>query len=135
MKNLFFYAIVGLLLIAGAGSSHADELLETYTARLSKRDHYNSSGTRLTSAAAIIRQDRANFHKFNKRDPEDENDRFFASADNRALMERQLNRGRSNPSVLRAIVRGTPLVQVSVYRDDQTGQDYVQVVLVGERYE
>lgn len=42
----------------------ARELIESYIALLSDADHFNSSGQRLTSAAAIIRQDRANYHLF-----------------------------------------------------------------------
>ena len=60
-----------------SGLAMADELKETYVARLSAKDHFNSSGGRLDSAAAIIRQDRANFHKFGRRDAEDELDYSF----------------------------------------------------------
>jgi hypothetical protein len=38
----------------------------------------------LTSAAAIIRQDRANFQRFGIRDPEDEDDPFLSAALRRA---------------------------------------------------
>ena len=38
---------------------------------LSEQDHLNSNEQRLTTAAAIIRQDRANFHRFGLRDPAD----------------------------------------------------------------
>jgi hypothetical protein len=40
--------------------SHAQQLIGSYVALLSETDHFNSNGQRLTSAAAIIRQDRAN---------------------------------------------------------------------------
>jgi hypothetical protein len=96
---------------------HAQTLVESYTAFLSEADHFNSSGQRLTSAAAIIRQDRANFHRFGRGDPGDEGDRFFASIDNRAAMERMLERGRASPGAIDAIVNRTPLVRVDVYRD------------------
>ena len=56
---------------------HAQQLVESYQALLSERDHFNSDGQRLTTAAAIIRQDRANFHRFGLRDAGDENDDFF----------------------------------------------------------
>jgi hypothetical protein len=49
----------------------AQELMESYVAFLSEADHFNSNGERLRSAAAIIRQDRANFHRFGRRDPDD----------------------------------------------------------------
>jgi hypothetical protein len=64
---------------------------ETYYARLSGADHFNSRGQRLKSAAAIIRQDRANYHRFNVRDDEDTGDSYFSSKSNRAALERMLN--------------------------------------------
>jgi hypothetical protein len=114
----------------GVCGGNADTLRESYVAVLSERDHLNSSGERLTSAAAIIRQDRANFHKLGKRDPGDESDRFFADANNRELLEQLLNRGTSRPAALRAIINGTPTVTVSIYRND-AGRDYVNVVVNG----
>jgi hypothetical protein len=95
----------------------AQTLVESYTAYLSEADHFNSNGQRLTSAAAIIRQDRATFHRFGRGDPGDEGDRFFASMDNRAAMERMLERGRSSSTAINAIVNRTPLVRVDIYRD------------------
>ncbi|HNO59723.1 MAG TPA: hypothetical protein PKH44_03740 [Plasticicumulans sp.] len=93
----------------------AGEPLEVYVARLSAADHYNSSGERLRSAAAIIRQDRANLHRYGVRDPEDETDRFFAAADNRARLERLLADGFLDRTTERIIVEDTPLVRVEVW--------------------
>ncbi|MBS0602279.1 hypothetical protein [Plasticicumulans sp.] len=93
----------------------AGEPLEAYIARLSAADHYNSSGERLRSAAAIIRQDRANLHRYGVRDPEDETDRFFAAADNRARLERLLADGFLDRTTERIIVEDTPLVRVEVW--------------------
>ena len=111
-----------LLLAAPAG---AQQLIESYSARLSSVDHFNSNGERLTSPAAIIRQDRANFHKYGIRDPEDENDRFFADMANRALMERLIERGRTSRSARNAIVNGTPVIHVDLY--DGPRGPYVEV--------
>jgi hypothetical protein len=65
-------------------------------------------GNGLTSAAAIIRQDRANVHRYGKRDLDDENDTFFADEGNRAVLEQMLDRGQADPGVLSRIVNGTP---------------------------
>lgn len=116
-------APLGLAAPAAAQS----RLIESYQARLSSADHFNSSGERLTSPAAIIRQDRANFHKFGVRDEEDEGDRFFADQGNRALMERMLERGRTTASVRRSIVNGSPLIRVELWREG--GDDYVTVTV------
>jgi len=124
--------ILSILLVtmAGLAGALADTLRESYTAVLSERDHFNSNGDRLDNAAAIIRQDRANFHKLGKRDPGDESDKFFASAENRDILEQLLNRGTSNPAALRSIVNGTPTVTVSIYEND-AGRVYVNVVVKG----
>ena len=118
-----------LLLAVFAGSARADRLLESYTARLSSQDHFSSAGARLTSAAAVIRQDRANFHKFGRQDPEDEGDQYFAAARNREVLEAMLERGSSTRGALNSIVNGTPLVQVSVFRAESGGRDYVTVTV------
>ncbi|MBV9489074.1 MAG: hypothetical protein JO069_05025 [Verrucomicrobia bacterium] len=102
------------------------ELVESYVARLSARDHFNSNGERLQSPAAIIRQDRANFYVFGYRDPEDEPDRFFSSKENRAYLERLLERGRTTPGARRIIVNGTPLVRVDVY------ENFVTVTVISD---
>ena len=60
--------LISLLLISPLSYAGADEPLETYTARLSADDHTNSDGKKLTTVAEIIRQDRANYHKFNLAD-------------------------------------------------------------------
>jgi hypothetical protein len=88
----------------------------SYVARLSEIDHFNSIGQRLTSAAAIIRQDRANVHRYGKRDLDDESDTFFAEEGNRAVLEQMLDRGRADPGVLSRIVNGTPRIRVDIYR-------------------
>jgi hypothetical protein len=106
--------LAAVLLVLGAGAAQACQLREEYLARLGPRDHFNSKGVRLTSAAAIIRQDRANFHQFGIRDPEDGGDRFFASLENRARLERMLELGSATPGAISAIVNDTPLIIVRI---------------------
>lgn len=91
--------------------------LDTYRARLSEKDHYNSSGTPLNSAAAIIRQDRANFYVFGKMDPEDEADTFFSDKANRARLEKMLFRGAISDDDLDVIINGTPVIRVDIFAD------------------
>ena len=118
----------GILSVCGAS---ADTMIESYQARLSAQDHCNSSGQPLKGAAAIIRQDRANVHKFGIRDPEDQSDRFFQNAKNRETLEQLINRGRSNAGSLKAITRGTPLVNVEIYQADN-GTNYVNIVVLDQ---
>jgi hypothetical protein len=119
-------AVLGLSLAAAPAS--AAELIASYNAWLSRADHYNSQGQRLTSAAAIIRQDRANFHKYGIQDPGDESDSYFDNVNNRALLEQMLNDGTSDPGVLRQIVNSNVRIHVDIYRSKHHG-DYVIVTL------
>ncbi|HXQ09499.1 MAG TPA: hypothetical protein VN805_00710 [Caulobacteraceae bacterium] len=108
------------LLVSLGVASHAQaqpQPLETYVARLSVQDHYNSNGVRLLTAAGIIRQDRANYYEFGKRDPEDQPDAFFSSVANRARLEDMLLHGTISAATNNEIVNGTPLIVVKVYED------------------
>lgn len=118
------------LLVGVVAPTVACDLRESYVARLGAADHFNSNGDRLTSAAAVIRQDRANFYVFNKRDPQDQGDTFFASKENRATLEQQLESGQSTPAVLAEILNGTPLVQVSVCLGGS--RDYINVAVIND---
>jgi|HubBroStandDraft_6_1064221.scaffolds.fasta_scaffold470312_1 hypothetical protein len=114
-----FVALIAAILSAGpvhrAQAQILGQYIETYTARLSSADHYNSNGVRLHSAAAIIRQDRANYYVYGIRDSEDEPDSFFSVKSNRARMEQMLENGRATPDALDRIVNGTPLIRVDIY--------------------
>lgn len=106
-----------ILLTAAPAAEAQGGLIGEYTARLSARDHFNSNGARLRTAAAIIRQDRANYHKFGKRDREDEWDPFFGRTDTRARLERMLAGGSTSRSAVNAIVNGEPMIRVRIYRN------------------
>ena len=121
---------LGLVLAAATPAAAAD-LIGSYNAYLSRADHYNSQGERLTSAAAIIRQDRANFHKFGIQDDQDESDNYFDDVNNRAVLERMLSDGSSDPGVLSRIVNSNVMIHVDIYRSNHHG-DYVVVTLGGE---
>ncbi|THF55706.1 hypothetical protein [Ollibium composti] len=116
MKRLAAATAVGLLVAGFAATAKADEFLGSYVARISDEDHFASDGYRLESAAQMVRQDRANYHKFHRRDRDDERDRWFRGNDDRARLERMLQRpGAMSGSTRNAIVRGEPLIQVDVY--------------------
>ena len=115
----FLVVLIAAILSAGlvhtAEAQILGEYTETYTARLSPADHYNSNGVRLQSAAAIIRQDRANYYVYRIRDREDEPDSFFSIKSNRARMEQMLENGRATPDAVNKIVNETPLIRVDIY--------------------
>ncbi|GGD02336.1 hypothetical protein [Aureimonas glaciei] len=106
-----------------AAAQTAMDPIESYCATMGDEDHFASDGYQLKSAAAIIRQDRANFHAFGKRDPSDEDDSTFASKANRARLEVMLKRGSIDRADARRIVNGTPDVCIDVY------EDYIDVVV------
>jgi hypothetical protein len=115
----FLLVLITAILSAGpvrdAQGQVMGNFIESYTARLSPRDHYNSNGVRLTSAAAIIRQDRANFYVYGLRDSEDEPDSFFSSKSNRARLEEMLENGRATRVAIDRVINGTPLIRVDIY--------------------
>jgi hypothetical protein len=116
MRSTFVVALAVSGALVLASSSKAQQLVESYQAFLSEADHFNSNGERLRTAAAIIRQDRANFHRFGRQDPADQSDSFFADAPNREALERMLEQGQAAPGVIARIVNGTALIRVDIYR-------------------
>jgi len=120
MRKSRTVTVAGLLLasLLGAGAAHADDMLGSYVARISARDHRASDGYALDSAAQMVRQDRANWHKFHRRDRDDQGDEWFTTDDQRADLQRMLERpGAMSASTKRAIVNGEPLIQVDVYEN------------------
>ncbi|MCX7068050.1 MAG: hypothetical protein NTW85_10210 [Methylococcales bacterium] len=112
MKKII--VLIGLLLLSPL--SYAEEtLVESYTAKLSSEDHFNSDGQRLKNVADIIRQDRANYHKFNVRDNEDNADSFFADKDNLERIPAMLKKGHIDKETQKSILNGTPVVSVKIY--------------------
>ncbi|MFD1344704.1 hypothetical protein [Litorisediminicola beolgyonensis] len=61
-----------------------ERLLAHYIADLGDEDHRTSSGQRLTSFAALIAQDRANFHRFGISHRHDQSDPIFSDRAMRA---------------------------------------------------
>ncbi|MER8584700.1 hypothetical protein NKH19_05510 [Mesorhizobium sp. M1338] len=119
MRKSGIVTAAGLLLASLlGGAAHADDMLGSYVARISDRDHQASDGYALDNAAQMVRQDRANWHKFHRRDSDDEGDRWFRTNDQRADLQRMLERsGAMSSSTKRAIVNGEPLIQVDVYEN------------------
>lgn len=93
------------------------EYLGTYYARLGVSDHFNSHGSRLWNTAAIIRQDRFNYHVRGIQDLDDTGDYFFDNKENRDKLEAMLRRGYISRAARRAILNGTPTIRVKIYRD------------------
>lgn len=113
-KYLFFISAVMAL---HSTPLYAKNIVETYIARLGPADHFNSSGSRLTTVASIIRQDRANYHLFGKYDREDQNDVFFNSTQNRSFLESIVRNSRINRHVSQQIINGNPVVRITLWNE------------------
>lgn len=120
MKRLLLLTTV---LFLCAGSAFAYDGLDLYGANLSARDRVNSKGQPLHSLREILRQDRANYHRFGKRDPEDQGDSLFRSAENRALFDTATIR--ADPALQKAILSGRVTV-VTVFILSRNLIDVVQ---------
>jgi hypothetical protein len=107
--------ILGASLLAGAPAVYAQEVIDEYSAYISEDDLYNSNGDRLRQPWQIIRQDRANVHRYGLIDADDEGDNFFDDADNRALLERLVANGGLSRAASRAIVKGNIGIYVQVF--------------------
>ncbi|WGW05076.1 hypothetical protein [Tropicibacter oceani] len=125
MKRL----LTALALITAATAAQADGLIGSYVAYIGQDDLYNSKGARLSEPWQILRQDRANYHRFGISQPGDEWDPYFGSVDNRAAMERMIMNGYIEPSAARALVQGGATVFVRIYGNGNTGRS-VEVTVV-----
>lgn len=118
LKKLPVLAILaGIAASAAPIEAMANDYLGSYVARISPRDKFASDGYPLDNAAQVVRQDRANVHRFGRADGEDEFDPWFRSNNQRARLQSMLERrGAIGPRVRQAIMHGTPLIEVEVYR-------------------
>ncbi|MGD9476540.1 UNVERIFIED_ORG: hypothetical protein LHK14_16960 [Roseateles sp. XES5] len=121
------FAATFAAVMAVSGAAHADELLESYNAYIGQDDLYNSSGARLTQPWQVIRQDRANVHRFGISQPGDDTDGYFDSARNRDLAERMIRDGRMENSAARSLLRGDVRIYVEVWRG--SNGDYLAITV------
>lgn len=121
-------ALLALMLSLGAGMAAAQQVVGGYSAWIGTDDLYNSGGQRLSEVWQVIRQDRANYHRFRIRQPGDEWDPFFADANNRADLERLVRRGHVERSAANALLRGNVMIHVTVYGSGR-GIDRVDILV------
>lgn len=119
-------ALLVAALAATAAPAAAQEAIGGYSAWIGQDDLYNSDGARLNQPWQILRQDRANYHRFGIWQEGDDWDPFFGDANNRAAMERMIMDGHIDPAAARAILRGNVMVHVTIYGRGNRG-DWVEV--------
>lgn len=71
-------------LLAPASPASAQQEVLVYFAGIDQQDLFNSRGVRLTDPCAILRQDRANVHRFGKAGQYDSPDAMFGNPNARA---------------------------------------------------
>ena len=94
--------------------------IDGYCAQISDNDKYASDGFQLTDAGSILRQDRANYHRFGTPDADDYGDNSFDTVAARERLPSMLDNGFIEPYIAREIVRGYPYVCVDIYRNSLT---------------
>jgi hypothetical protein len=113
-------------LMATGTAAPAQEIIGSYTAEIGRADLFNSEGQRLTAPWQVLRQDRANYHRFGISQAGDQWDPLFADANNRAAMEQMVMNGYMDPQAARDIMAGGATVIVTIYGSGGIGT-YVNV--------
>jgi len=117
-----------LSLALPAAPAAAQQLLASYFAYIGFQDLYASDGYRLDTAAQVIRQDRANFHRFGLADSLDETDPLYSNAANRARLQALLEGDALTPWAAESILEGDILIRVDSYGSGNR-IDRVEVVI------
>lgn len=130
--STFFVALATILATQHAS---AQEFLGSYTAYIGPQDFYNSSGSRITSVCGVLQQDRANFHRFGRRDPQDQTDPFFANPEARAVIGRDCRAAQGDAAqsrIINSINQGRPIsVPVTVIGTGNTPAFVIFGVIAG----
>jgi hypothetical protein len=119
MRKLLILSSVAIAAITSMSiPARADDVLDEYNAYIGEDDLYNSNGERLREPWQIIRQDRANYHKYKVRQRGDENDSYFSSVNNRAAAERMVRSGTITREARRLLLNGDVMINVKVMEGD-----------------
>ena len=105
-------AVVFLFCFAFSAQTEAYDGIDFYGCKLSAKDRVNSAGKRLNTIRDILAQDRANVHKFGKRDQSDEKDRYCTTATKRQIFQKA--RINISAELFKKILAGKD-VEVTVY--------------------
>ena len=92
MNSFFRIVSAGMLAVLVGRRRRPPTSFSVHTSRAFPTRTTGQATAILDTAAQMVRQDRANFHKFHNTDPDDENDVWFRD-DSRARLERMLGQG------------------------------------------
>lgn len=128
MKIFSAVALAAATIFTTVPAAFADEIIGSYVAYIGRDDLYNSKGARLNEPWQIMRQDRANYHRFGISQSGDEWDPFFGNMENRAIMERMIMNGSMTSGARDGLLRGGATVFVRIYGTGSRGR-YVKVTV------
>lgn len=114
-----------------AGPATAQDWTYLYATTLGQQDFYNSSGTRLTDVCVVVQQDRANFHRFGRRDPGDSGDPYFGDRDARARIPGMCRLSQGYDYIRRDVANGVPRYVAVLGRFDGNGRLVALLVTEG----
>jgi hypothetical protein len=121
LSSIGLVAALGLAGFATAQPAFAQgQPIDGYCAQISDNDKYASDGYPLSDAGSILRQDRANWHRFGTPDADDYGDNTFGSTSARERIPSMFDNGNIEPGLARQIVRGYPYICVDIYRNSLT---------------
>ena len=100
--------MIAAAIVIGTSAEAASQELGSHYAALEAKDMYNSSGKRLTDFCQTVQQDRANYHRFKRRDNSDEGDPFFSSAETRQMIAQACFNGAGQNCIVDDVLGGFP---------------------------
>ncbi|MEL7183909.1 MAG: hypothetical protein AAFY65_04725 [Pseudomonadota bacterium] len=105
LKHLCMAAVVAVMPL---GAAQADRQAAAFFIEVGREDFFNSKGQPLRDVASVIRQDRANFHRFGIRHPGDESDPYFSNVGFRQAIPDLVNAGNLDGYLRGVLGRGWP---------------------------
>ena len=120
MRFITCLAGLAMALALSAPALAQSQPIDGYCAQISDNDKYASDGYPLTDAGSILRQDRANFHRFHRPDADDYGDNTFDTTAARERIPAMFDNGNIERGLARQIVRGYPYICVDIYRNSLT---------------
>lgn len=119
-RNFARAFVLGAVVAAGmATAALSDTLLGGYWAYIGRADLYNSNGQRLTTAAQVLQQDRANLHRFGVSQQGDEWDPYFGSYEARSAIASLVRAGNIGPRARAVLRNGGGSVYVKVFGNNR----------------
>lgn len=111
---------LAVLAVLTSGAAMAQNVIGGYQAVIGTADLFNSKGVALSAPWQVIRQDRANFHRFGIQQSGDQWDAWFGSADNRAALEQWVMNGAMSASARARIMAGGATIYVEILGQGNT---------------